>query len=72
MLRANPAPANLSLSLHLSILWWRLIILVTRSADRAMVLALPLLLPLRPFWWVPTCALVFGFSFGFGLMMLLP
>jgi hypothetical protein len=74
MLRATPttsAPSAANLSLQLSILWWRLVIFATRAADRLMVRSLPILLPLRPFWWIPLGALVFGFSFGFGAMLLI-
>jgi hypothetical protein len=71
MLGTAPTPTVSTLSLHLTILWWRLVILATRAADRLMVVSLPILLPLRPFWWIPAGAAVFGFFFGLGAMLVI-
>jgi hypothetical protein len=52
---------------QLSIAWWRFVIWSTRWAAHA----LPVLLPLRPYWWLPVLATAMGFGVGFWAMILL-
>jgi hypothetical protein len=56
-------PAN-ALQDNLSILWWRAVLLAARTLHRALAWACPVLLPLRPFWWVPIPFSFLGFLFG--------
>ncbi len=49
---------------QISILWWRLVILVTRHLQRAKVRAQPVVTPVIPLLWLPLLALVFGVIIG--------
>jgi hypothetical protein len=60
-----------SLSEQASILAWRAVIVVTRWLNRFLDRALPILLPLKPFWWIPMAALLVGFVFGLSAIVLL-
>jgi hypothetical protein len=56
-------PAN-TLADSLSIVWWRAVLLAARALHRALAWAGPVLLPLKPFWWVPIPFSFLGFVFG--------
>jgi hypothetical protein len=60
-----------SLSDQVSIVAWRLVIMFTRWLNRLRIVAAPIVLPLRPYWWVPAVALLFGFVAGLGAVFLL-
>lgn len=62
---------TVSLSEQASILGWRAVIVLTRWLNRLLGWALPIVVPLKPFWWIPVAALAFGFVFGFGAVLLL-
>jgi hypothetical protein len=48
----------------LSILWWRAVLQAARALHRALAWARPVLLPLKPYWWVPIPFSFLGFVFG--------
>lgn len=60
-----------SLSEQASILGWRAVIVVTRWLNRFLGWALPIVVPLKPFWWIPLAAVMLGFVFGFSAVLLL-
>ena len=62
---------SLSLTDQAGILWWRAVILVTRLLNRFLAWALPIVLPLKPLWWVPLAVMPFGFLFGLSAALLL-
>jgi hypothetical protein len=60
-----------SLSDQASILAWRAVIVVTRALNRLVSWAAPIVLPLKPYWWIPVVAVLFGFVAGLGAVILL-
>lgn len=67
----NYAGRQSSISEQASILWWRMVIAVTRRLNRLLAWALPIVAPLKPYWWIPLVALLGGFVFGLGAVVLL-
>ena len=62
---------SVSVSEQVSILWWRTVIAVTRWLNRLLAWGLPIVTPLKPYWWIPLVALFGGFVFGLGAIVLL-
>ena len=60
-----------SISDQAGILWWRAVIMVTRLLNRLRDWGLPIVLPLKPWWWVPLAVTPFGFLFGLSAALLL-
>ena len=69
MLRTVRPP--LALSETLSILWWRLVIFATRTLNCFVAWFVPILLPLKPYWWVPIPFSFMGFLVGLGAALIL-
>ncbi len=60
-----------TLSEQASIVWWRAVIVVTRRLNHFLGWALPIVTPLKPWWWVPLATVPFGFVFGLSAVLLL-
>lgn len=55
----------------LSIMWWRSVIAAARRLNRLAAWLLPVLAPLRPYWWVPVPFSFLGFVVGLGAALIL-
>ena len=62
---------NYTLSEQASFLWWRFVVVVMRGLKRLADWARPILVPLKPWWWVPLAVMPFGFVFGLSAALLL-
>ena len=60
-----------TLSEQASFLWWRTVVVVMRWLKRLTDWAVPIVLPLKPLWWVPLAVMPFGFVFGLSAALLL-
>ncbi|MCC7359060.1 MAG: hypothetical protein IT317_06270 [Anaerolineales bacterium] len=56
---------------QVGIVWWRAVIVVTRWLNHSRAWALPIILPIKPLWWVPLAVMPFGFLFGLMLSLVL-
>ncbi len=51
----------------LEIRWWRLVFRTMRLLNRGKQIALPIVLPVKRYLWVPGAALVFGVILGWAI-----
>jgi len=62
---------SMSLSEQASIVWWRAVIAVTQWLNRFLGWAMPIVGPVKPYWWIPVFVGLCGFVFGLGAALLL-